>query len=180
MTVARRQAIFLDRDGVLIRSALRDGRPVAVTCADEVEILDGVEEACSAFAKLGFLLVMITNQPDIARKCISEKFVHDTNSRLKRLLALDAVELCPHDDGDGCDCRKPKPGLITRAAQRLSINLTSSIVVGDRWRDIEAGKRAGCRTILVDWGHDEDKGVKPDHIVTSLLDAVELIRALRV
>lgn len=171
-----RRAVFLDRDGVLIRPIVRDRKPYAASRPDEVRIIEGVPEACAELSRLGFLLVMVTNQPDIARGKVSREFVERTNAELAHTLGLDDVQLCPHDDADECACRKPKPGLMTRAADSLRIDLGASIVVGDRWRDIEAGRRAGCRTVFIDCGYDEVLKETPDRIAASLSDAVEWIR----
>lgn len=176
MTAASRRAVFLDRDGVLIEAVIRDRKPFAATSQADVHVIAGVPEACYTLSELGFLLVMVTNQPDIARGKISRQFVDDTNAALAARLALDAVQVCDHDNADNCACRKPQPGLITSAAKTLSIDLASSIVVGDRWRDIEAGKRAGCKTIFVDYGYDEQRPAAPDHIATSLPAAIGWIR----
>jgi D-glycero-D-manno-heptose 1,7-bisphosphate phosphatase len=94
---------------------------------------------------------------------------------LQQTLGLDAVRVCPHDNSDGCDCRKPLPGLMTHAAEDFGIDLGASFVVGDRWRDVEAGKNAGCRTVFIDCNYDEALKSPPDHIATSLLDAAAWI-----
>lgn len=169
--------MFLDRDGVLIRTHVRDGKPYAVTAAQDVAILDGVRDACEALARAGFMLVMITNQPDVARGKAPRSFVEDVNARLAATLGIDSVRVCFHDDRDNCDCRKPKPGLIIGAAEDLAIDLRCSVMVGDRWRDIEAGARAGCLTVLVGDGYDEVMPRPPDHRTASLADAVPWIRS---
>ena len=171
-----RQAVFLDRDGVLIRTHVRDGKPYAVTDAQDVAIIDGVKNACESLAHAGFLLVMVTNQPDVARGLTPRRFVEEVNARLVAALHLDSVRVCYHDDRDNCDCRKPKPGLIIGATEDFSIELRRSVMVGDRWRDIEAGRRAGCLTVLVGDGYDEAMPHPPDHVAASLADAVPWIR----
>src|SRR5207237_9292861 len=100
--------------------------------------------------------------------------IHDA---LRRRVHLDAVYVCPHDDGDRCHCRKPEPGLLLDAAGVHDVDLRASYMVGDRWRDIEAGRRAGCRTILVENGYDERHAEGQDTIVTSLLEAARWIRS---
>src|SRR2546423_15116493 len=107
------------------------------------------EEACEALRRAGFMLVLVTNQPDIARGTRERGAVDAINDELRRRLGLDDVRVCPHDDDDECACRKPRPGLILAAAERWGISLDASVMVGDRWRDIEAGRGAGCRTVLV-------------------------------
>lgn len=172
----RRRAIFLDRDGVLIRNEIRNGRPYAISEGDPVDLLDGVRQACDELAGLGYLLVMTTNQPDVASGKTKRAFVEATNAAIARELQLDAVYVCFHDDRAGCDCRKPKPGMLVSAAAAFGLDLGSSIMIGDRWRDIEAGKAAGCRTILINWGYEDRLPPPPDFATSSLLDAARWIR----
>jgi D-glycero-D-manno-heptose 1,7-bisphosphate phosphatase len=171
------RAVFLDRDGVLIRAIVRNGKPYSVQAPEQIEILDGVSAACSQLAELGYLLIMITNQPEIARGTISQAFVEQTNRRIANSLRLTDFRVCSHDDFDQCECRKPLPGLITQAAKDYAVNLASSYVVGDRWRDIEAGRRAGCRTVFIDHGYNEPRPSSPDHSAASLMAAVNWIRS---
>src|SRR5690348_16261993 len=170
------RAVFLDRDGVLIRNEVRNGRPYAITDGDPVEIIDGVKEACVSLSALGFLLIMITNQPDVATGRTSQGFVENTNAYLVKELGLDDVQVCMHTDDAKCACRKPKAGMIFAAAAKFDIELARSIMVGDRWRDIEAGKRAGCRTILIDYGYLDRQPPPSDHVAVSLFAAIEWIR----
>jgi D-glycero-D-manno-heptose 1,7-bisphosphate phosphatase len=172
------RAVFLDRDGVLIRNEVRNGRPYAITDGEPVEIIEGVEEACASLSAAGFLLIMITNQPDVATGRTSLRFVESTNAYLAKELGLDDVQVCTHTDEAECACRKPKAGMILAAAAKFDIDLARSIVVGDRWRDIEAGKRAGCRTILIDYGYLDRQAPPSDHVATSLLAALDWIRGI--
>lgn len=172
---ARRKAVFLDRDGVLNRAPVRDGHPYSPRSIEELEVLPGVKTACDALREAGYLLVMVTNQPDIARGRTRLETVEEMNRALIEELMLDGAEVCIHDDHEECPCRKPKPGLLTRAAERFHIAMDSSYVVGDRWRDIEAGQRAGCRTIFIDCGYEEKRPEAPDHAASSLLRAAEWI-----
>jgi D-glycero-D-manno-heptose 1,7-bisphosphate phosphatase len=175
-----RRAVFLDRDGVLNAAVVRDGRPYPPSTLSEMSLLPGVEEACYRLKEAGFLLIVVTNQPDIARATTSSNEVDAINSALKSRLDLDEVSVCPHDDADGCDCRKPKPGLLFAAAQRWNINLPASFMVGDRWRDVEAGRAAGCRTVFLDYGYAERRPQSPDIATTSLAAVVpQLIAAGR-
>jgi D-glycero-D-manno-heptose 1,7-bisphosphate phosphatase len=165
-----RRAVFLDRDGVLNAAVVRGGRPYPPRSVDELEILPGVEEACSRLRAARFNLVVVTNQPDIARGTQTLEAVRRINDALVAALPLDEVVICPHDDADGCDCRKPKPGMLIAAAQRRGIELAASFMVGDRWRDVEAGIRAGCRTLLIDRDYDE-RSVRADVSVADLNQA---------
>lgn len=172
---ASRRAVFLDRDGVLNRAIVRNGRPYSPCTLEELELLPGVAAACAALQHSGFLLVLVTNQPDVARGRQTLETVQAMNRQLADRLHLDAAEVCPHDDPDDCDCRKPKPGMLLRAASRLGIALENSFLVGDRWRDIEAGRAAGCRTVFIDRGYNEPLPKAPGHISSSLEQAAEWI-----
>jgi D-glycero-D-manno-heptose 1,7-bisphosphate phosphatase len=172
-----RPAVFLDRDGVINRAFVHDGMPHPPVSLQDLEILPHVAEALSALKAQGYLLVVVTNQPDVARGIASREVVASIHERLKGELGLDAIFTCFHDDADECDCRKPQPGLLLRAARDLGIDLTSSFMVGDRWRDVEAGERAGCRTLFVDCGYRESSIQLCDFRVGSLLEAAGIILA---
>jgi len=137
--------------------------------------LPGVREACNRLREAKFALILITNQPDIARGLVSAGQVSEMNQRLKSFLRLDAVGVCPHDDSARCSCRKPQPGLLLEAARVWNIDLEASFIVGDRWRDIEAGHRAGCRAIFVDYGYAEQRPDGPFVGVRSLREASQYI-----
>ncbi len=170
-----RRAVFLDRDGVLNEPVVRDGRPHPPATADALVICEGALRAVQALREGGFALIVVSNQPDIARGTAAPAEVDAINERLRGLLPLDDVLVCPHDDADGCDCRKPKPGLLRRGARLHQIDLTRSYLVGDRWRDIEAGKAAGCTTIFIDRGYAERAPSAPDVRVASIAQAAEWI-----
>lgn len=168
------RAVFLDRDGVINRVVVERGKPYPPRDPEQLVILPGVREALQRLRKHGFQLVVITNQPDVARGLITRESVELLNRRLLADLALDAIMTCYHD-GDQCECRKPKPGALLRAALERDIDLDRSFMVGDRWRDVEAGQRAGCRCLFVDSGYDEKHPSPPYVRVTSLAEAAELI-----
>jgi D-glycero-D-manno-heptose 1,7-bisphosphate phosphatase len=170
-----RMAVFLDRDGVITRPIVRAGKPYAPSSLDELEVLPGVPEALGALRAGGYCLVVVTNQPDVARGTASREVVEAMHGRLQSALPLDAIRMCAHDDEARCDCRKPLPGLITRAARELNIDCAASCLVGDRWRDIEAGRRAGCRTFFVDHAYEEPRPQAYDFRVRSLLEAASII-----
>jgi len=172
-----RSAVFLDRDGVLNLPVIRDGKPYPPASVAELAISPGAVEALASLREAGFCLIMVTNQPDVARGTQAREVVEAMNDRLRDELGLDAVYVCYHDNVDACDCRKPKPGMLTKAARMMDLDLSSSFMVGDRWRDIEAGHDAGCRTVFIDYGYDEALTVKPDKTVSSLSEAVEWILA---
>ena len=174
-TLAAKRAVFLDRDGVLNRSLVRGGRPYAPTSLDEFELLPGVVEAVSELRNAGFVLVVVTNQPDLASGRIRLEVTEAIHQKLRSLLPVHDIKMCRHVDRDECPCRKPKPGMLFEAARDWSIDLERSLMVGDRWRDVSAGKAAGCRTIFVDHGYAEELVDAPDFVVTSLSEAVKII-----
>jgi D-glycero-D-manno-heptose 1,7-bisphosphate phosphatase len=172
-----RAAVFLDRDGVINDVVLRDQRPHPPTRLEDVNILPGVSTALTAMRQAGLALVVVTNQPDVARGIQSRAVVEAMHQRLAGELLLDGVYTCYHDDADECTCRKPAPGLILQACADLGLDPTSSFMVGDRWRDIEAGCAAGCRTVFIDNGYKERQPRAHDLRVCSLLQASEWILA---
>jgi D-glycero-D-manno-heptose 1,7-bisphosphate phosphatase len=174
-TTATARAVFLDRDGVLNRAIVRAGKPYPPDSLAELEVLPGVAEACNALHDAGFKLVLVTNQPDIRRGKQSLAAVESMHDALRQQLPLDAVKLCPHDDADACQCRKPLPGMLIEAAKELSLSLPDSVMVGDRWRDVECGERAGCRTVFIDRGYDEPRPPSPSLTVAELPLAVPWI-----
>lgn len=171
-----KRAVFLDRDGVLAKALVRDGKAYAPVLPDEMEIEPEAAGALARLKEAGFFLVVVTNQPDVARGVTRREDVDQMHGRLLVALPLDAVFACFHDDSAGCDCRKPKPGMLLQAAEDYEIDLAGSFMVGDRWRDVDAGVAAGCRTVWIDRGYDERA---PEHgadvKVGSLAAAVDWI-----
>jgi D-glycero-D-manno-heptose 1,7-bisphosphate phosphatase len=170
-----RRAVFLDRDGVINRAVLRDGKPYPPANLASLEILPGVRDAMHLLRAAGWLLVVVTNQPDVARGITSATEVEAINLFLQQHLPIDEFRTCYHDSDDGCSCRKPLPGALIAAACIHGIDLESSYMVGDRWRDTEAGERAGCKTIFLDYGYDEKQPEKFNHRVHSLAEAANII-----
>jgi len=170
-----RSAVFLDRDGVINRARVLNGKPYPPASLEQLEILVGVPEALNALKAAGYLLVVVTNQPDVARGTTPRELVESMNDQLKSELPLDAVRTCFHDSADQCECRKPKPGMLLNAARSFDIDLSSSYMVGDRWRDMVAGQRAGCKTFFIDYGYDEKQPEYCDYRVASLHDAAQII-----
>jgi D-glycero-D-manno-heptose 1,7-bisphosphate phosphatase len=169
------RAVFLDRDGVINRALIRNGRPYAPVSLAELEFLPGVAEAVGKLKQAGFKIIVVTNQPDVAAGLLSREILAAMHERVSRELAVDDIKVCYHVDQDQCDCRKPKPGMLLEAASQWSIDLQQSYLVGDRWRDIAAGRAAGCKTILIRCDYEEQQPDKPDAVVESLLQASELI-----
>lgn len=173
---AQRRAVFLDRDGVINRAAVRDGKPFPPDGVAELEILPGVPEALAALRAAGFVNVVVTNQPDVATGKQLREVVEAMHARLVAELAIDAVKVCYHVAADGCACRKPKPGMLLEAAALHGVDLRASYLVGDRWRDVAAGQAAGCRTaFFIDYGYREQRPIQPFVAAESLAAAARLI-----
>jgi D-glycero-D-manno-heptose 1,7-bisphosphate phosphatase len=172
-----RRAVFLDRDGVINRAFERDGKPHPPDRIEDLEILPGVSEALARLRDAGFRLVVVTNQPDVARGTQRREVIDAMHTQLAAALPLDEFRVCDHDDKDRCRCRKPEPGLLEDAARGAGLSLPDSFMIGDRWRDVEAGRRAGCTTIFIDRGYSERRPDTPDVMVSSLPEAADWILA---
>ncbi len=174
------RAVFLDRDGVLNEPVIRDGKPYPPASVAELVVSPGAAEALGALKRAGFQLIVVTNQPDVAYGKQTTAGVDAINAALAAALPLDEFAVCWHSDADACSCRKPKPGLILDAAARRAIDVASSFLIGDRWRDIDAAAAAGCRAVLIDRGYKE-RGPEhaPEYRAKSLPDAISWILGAR-
>jgi D-glycero-D-manno-heptose 1,7-bisphosphate phosphatase len=170
-----RPAVLLDRDGVLNRVFVRDGvsHPPAHPC--EFELLPGVPEALARLSFAGLALAVVTNQPDVARGTQTRAGVEVLNDLVRSALPVLDVLTCCHDNADDCPCRKPRPGLLIEAGRRWGLDLSRSFMVGDRWSDVEAGRAAGCRTVLVEMPWSGRARCRPDHCVRDLPEAADWI-----
>jgi D-sedoheptulose 7-phosphate isomerase len=172
----KHRAVFLDRDGVINRAFVRDGKPVPPPTLQELEVLPGVPEALHELKQHGYELLVVTNQPDVGRGKQSRQALDAMHKLLSDRLPIDDILVCTHSDADKCDCRKPLPGMLLEAARKHNVDLSASFMVGDRWRDIEAGYNAGCKTILIDYGYSERPPDRvPDLRVGSLREAADWI-----
>jgi len=179
-----RPAVFLDRDGTLNRQILRDGRPFPPTNLDQFALFPGVPAACAQLADAGYTLVVATNQPDVGRGTQSRAMVEAMHARLRTLVPqIQRIEVCYTSgldlSGQPDRRRKPEPGMLLDAAQALDLDLARSWMVGDRWRDIDCGRRAGVRTIFIDYGYAEELRETPDFTVRSFTEAAALILRMR-
>ncbi|HEY1786888.1 MAG TPA: HAD family hydrolase [Verrucomicrobiae bacterium] len=176
-TPSAQRAVFLDRDGVINRALERNEKPYPPRSMDEFEILPEVPGACAKLKAAGFLLVVATNQPDVGRGTMQQSLVESIHAHMLTRLPIDRVEACfhPGQGASDCDCRKPKPGMLLHAARELKIDLAKSWMVGDRWRDVDCGYNAGCRTIFIDRGYSEELKHQPDFRVKDLAEAAEII-----
>ena len=177
-----RRAIFLDRDGVLNRAVVRDGRPYPPANVEEFELYDDVLAGCERLKNAGFLLVVASNQPDVGRGSQSRAIAEAINNKLVQLIPfLDRIEVCFHAGegyGENCDCRKPKPGMLFHAAELLNIDLPGSYMIGDRWQDVDCAKAAGCRAIFIDHQYAEPLRQKPDVTVGTFSEAVAAVLSM--
>jgi D-glycero-D-manno-heptose 1,7-bisphosphate phosphatase len=175
MSAQLRPAVFLDRDGVLNRAFVRDGVTRPPASVEELEILPDVTEALDRLAGAGFALVVVTNQPDVARGTQTRGQVEAINARLREALPLLDVYVCYHDDADSCACRKPRAGMLLEAARCWGLDLGRSFLVGDRWSDVVAGQAAGCRAVLIETPHSGRGRCRPDHAAADLRGAADWI-----
>lgn len=178
MTDAHLQkAVFLDRDGVVIETRMRGTKPVAALSLSEVKILPGARNAVERLCLAGYSVFIITNQPDIARGNLSfseaEKINKKVVEELGGISRIRRLYMCPHDAGDRCACRKPRAGMIFRAAQEFGIDPMQSALIGDRSVDIEAGTEAGCRTVILHAPYNV--GVEANYRALDLEEAVSWI-----
>ena len=173
-----RPAVFLDRDGVINRVVVRNGMPYPPSGLEEFELYEDVSDGCARLKAANFLLVVITNQPDVGRGTQSREAVEAMNLKMQSALPLDRIEICYHAgerSGEPCGCRKPRPGLILRAAAELNIDPKTSYVIGDRWRDVDCARAAGCRAIFIQRGYKESLRQTPDFTVANFNEAVSAV-----
>lgn len=168
-----RPAVFLDRDGVVNRVVLREGAPASPRALEELELEPSAARVVGALRDAGFLVFVVTNQPDLARGLLAPGVHEAIVKRVDGAVAPDDLMVCPHDDRDDCDCRKPRPGMLLRLAERWDVDLAASYMVGDGWKDMEAGRAAGCRAILIRTDYNRD--VDADYSVASLVEAMNVI-----
>lgn len=173
------KAVFLDRDGVINKLVIKDGVGRAPYKLEDLEIFSGVIESCLQLKKAGYLIIVVTNQPDIARGWVSNESVELINQEIRKSVVLDDIIICFHTNADQCHCRKPAPGMLLEGAKKWQVDLNQSYMIGDRFSDIAAGEKAGCRTFLVGDGDIQGTYPSPTYKVSSLLEAVSVIIKLR-
>lgn len=168
------KAIFFDRDGIMIKAPIKNGYPKSIKTIHEIKIIPGIKKICISLKKK-FKLIMITNQPDFERKENTKKNINCINNYLKSYLKLDSVYVC-YSNNEKCKDRKPNPGMILKAKKKYNLNLKSCYVVGDRWRDIDAGNNAGCKTIFIDYKYKEKIKSKPNFTTNKVSNIMQYIR----
>ena len=175
-----KKAVFLDRDGVINKTVIRNGQHAAPFTLDELKILPNVKESILILKELNFLCVVVTNQPDVSRGKVKKGSILEINNNLKIKTKFDDIFVCYHDDIDNCNCRKPKAGLLIEASKKWNIDLKKSFMIGDRWKDIDAGNNAGCKTIFIDYKYNEIKPNNPDFTTDNLTNATNIIKKINV
>jgi D-glycero-D-manno-heptose 1,7-bisphosphate phosphatase len=179
-----RPAVFLDRDGTLNLQVVRAGKPYPPDRLEDFRLFDDVPAACRALHAAGYVLVVATNQPDVGRGDQKQAVVESMHALLKELVPeIDRIEVC-YAPGQGVEHpenrrRKPEPGMVLDAARELGLDLSRSWMVGDRWRDVDCGRRAGIRTVFIDFGYAEELRATPDFTVKSFKEAAGIILAQR-
>lgn len=168
------RAIFFDRDGIMIKAPVKNGYPKSTKTIHEIKIIPGIKKICKSLKKK-FKLIMITNQPDFERKQNTKKNINCINNYLKSYLNLDSVYVC-YSNNEKCKNRKPNPGMILKAKKKYNLNLKDSYVVGDRWRDVDAGHKAGCKTIFIDYKYKEKLRSKPHFTTNKIANIFKYIK----
>jgi len=171
----RRRAVFLDRDGVLVVPEFRDGRSFAPRTLEKFRLYDDAPKALAALKEAGFLLIVVTNQPDIGNGLVAAEVVDEMHRRLLNVLPIDRIELCPHSQREHCGCRKPKPRMLLNAAELCGIALSQSVIIGDRSSDIEAGRAVGCSTVFIDLKYENEVNAGADWTAHSISEAADII-----
>ena len=169
------RAVFLDRDGVINRAIVINQKPYAPINLNKLKILPGVKKAITELHKSGWFIIVMTNQPDVVRGKAKLADIELINRYLQKQLSINALYTCYHDTIDQCDCRKPSPGFFFKAKKTYKINLKKSFMIGDRWSDIEAGRKAGCKTFFIDYNYAEKQPKEYNYKVKSLLEATKII-----
>jgi transaldolase len=172
------RAIFVDRDGVLVVPEFRDGRSFAPRTLDTFQLYAGVADSARRLKEAGYKLVVVTNQPDVGNGLVDQKIVEEMHERLSDAVSVDAIEVCYHKNSDACDCRKPTPGMLLRAAERMGLDCRRSVMVGDRWSDVEAGRAVGCTTVFIDLNYSDDRSGNPDFVASSFNQAADIILSM--
>ena len=169
------RAAFLDRDGVLVETLVRDGRAHAAVTLAQFRICPEAREQVGRLRAVGLRPIVFTNQPEVARGTLSPETLEIMHARLRETVGVDDILVCVHTDGEGCACRKPRPGMLEAAARTWGLDLTASFMVGDRWRDIDAGRAVGCYTVLIERPYSECRVA--DARVADLAGALDAVLA---
>jgi D-glycero-D-manno-heptose 1,7-bisphosphate phosphatase len=175
MSESARPAVFFDRDGVLIKAPIEpSGKPGAIRDVADLEFTRDAKAVCATLTERGIPIFLFTNQPDVERGLTTREAVDAINGKVQSELALTEIAVCWSND-DEAPCRKPNPGMLLDLAEKHGLDLAASVAVGDRWRDIAAGQRAGAQTLFIDRHYGEQHPKAPDHTVAELGDGLDWI-----
>ena len=170
------RAVFFDRDGIINKPVIKENRPYPPASLAEFAFNESIPEVCAALKDTGFFLFIFTNQPDVARGTRKKSDIENIHGYILKALPIDKIYTCYHDNSDNCSCRKPLPGMIYSARDEFNIDLSQSFAVGDRWRDVDAGKAAGVKTIFFDYGYAEELNAKPDYTIKSIAEILKVVQ----
>lgn len=170
-----RRAVFLDRDGVIVVPEFRNGRSYAPTSLKALAIFPDAPAALKQLKAAGFLLIVVTNQPDVGAGRISRETLDEMHKKLRSQLPLDDIYACMHTREMGCSCRKPQPGMLVAAARKWGLDFSGSYLIGDRGSDIEAARAVGCRSVFIDYNYCEAETILPDFRVGKISEAATII-----
>tara|TARA_B100001123_G_scaffold37743_1_gene39056 strand:- start:584 stop:1129 length:546 start_codon:yes stop_codon:yes gene_type:complete len=174
-----KEAVFFDRDGVINQALVRRGHPYSPANLEQFTWVKGIHDVCEQLKSVGFVLICVTNQPDVGRGLQSHAAVENLHTKIMDALPLESIYSCYHDGIEDCACRKPKPGMLLEAANEYGVDLTRSWLIGDRWKDVDAGNAAGCKTVFVDYGYDEKLNTAPNHRVSDVREIPPVILQAR-
>ena len=175
MCQSSKKAVFLDRDGVINRAIIIGGKPYSPMRFQDFQLIETAESCVNRLKSAGYFVAIVTNQPEVSRGNMRLDELDKIHNFLTETLSIDEIKVCPHDDVDQCTCRKPKPGMLLSASMDHELNLASSFMVGDRWKDIAAGNAAGCKTIWLNNEYLERQPENMHYSANCLEDAVDII-----
>jgi len=169
----KNKALFLDRDGIINEVVFREKKHVSPRTFKEFKLKKGIQKFLQKVKKSGFLTIIVTNQPDIARGLMKPDELKKMHNFIEKELPIDEIFCCPHNDSDNCSCRKPKPGMLIESAKKWQIDLKNSFIVGDSRKDMDAGKNAGCKTIL--WQTNYNQKTQSDFKIKTFSEILKII-----
>jgi D-glycero-D-manno-heptose 1,7-bisphosphate phosphatase len=171
----KNKAFFFDRDGILNKSIIKNQKPYSPRFPNELKLNHKFLPFIKELKKKNYIIIVVTNQPDIKRGKLTKYSLKIINSIIKKYFLVDEIYVCMHDKVDKCNCRKPKPGMLKKAMKKLNIDLKKSFLVGDRNKDVEAGNSVGCTTIFIDYNYDDLKPKNYDYKFTSISKMINVI-----
>ena len=167
--------IFFDRDGVINQHFMREGIPVQPDKVEDFKLVPGISELCHDLKTRGFTLLVATNQPDLARGLTTRELMNEFHNIILKQLPITEIFICPHDNHHKCECRKPGPGMLLQGLAKYGGDAKQAVMIGDRWRDIEAATNAGMRSVFVDYNYQESKSVNATWMVKNVKEIASLV-----